>query len=751
MGFTDNLNTNQKKAVEHTEGPLLILAGAGSGKTRVITQRIAHLVKTLGVPPFSIFAVTFTNKAANEMKERVMKLIGPEGNSVFIKTFHSAALFILRNYGSRINIPRSFSIYDQSDQQEVVKEILNEMNLDPKKIKPSTIASKISEIKDKPAFLEGGDITAIMPDHFSFNFASLFEKYQEKLKKNDALDFNDLLIKTVELFRSAPEVLTILHGKWKYFMVDEYQDTNYAQYLITRHLSSRSRNICVVGDDDQSIYSWRGADIRNILNFEKDYEDALVVTLQENYRSTEQILSAASSVIKNNINRKDKKLISVKGEGELPVWCLANNEYSEAEFVINTITSLKSMENLKNSDFAIFYRTNAQSRIFEDRLRRENMHYRVVGGLKFYDRKEIKDVLAYLRFIINPNDGVSLKRILNKPARGIGKATLDKIISSAADHSTTLWKVLDDDILSGNIPKGIKEFKKIIHTLKESADSIPEKIKLSKFVRDVIELSGYRAMLAEENSIEGRSRLENIDEFINGVIDFENYEPEMTLPRFLQEISLFSTDENPEEDMSDRNNQVTLMTAHNAKGLEFTVVFLTGMMENMFPHKFSIDTEEGIEEERRLCYVGITRARERIFITSAELRRSFIGIDYMEPSRFIFEIPQDLIVMKKYYSEGFGGNSGFTGYKKNTRLHHDTNENIYTGEKEPLELTDVPAVEKNSGESKFRPREMVAHPKYGMGMILTIEGSGDNLKLTILFGTSKKTFLEKYTPLKKLN
>ncbi|MDA3823315.1 MAG: UvrD-helicase domain-containing protein, partial [Bacteroidales bacterium] len=481
MDLVSSLNENQKNAVEHTEGPLLILAGAGSGKTRVITHRIGQLIHNNGVRPYNIFAVTFTNKAAGEMKERLISLIGPQGNSVFVKTFHAASVYILRRYGEMIGIPSAFTIYDQSDQETVLKRVLIDMRLDPKKIKPSMLASKISEIKDKASLVQGVVISSLIPDYFSFDFEEIYTQYHKELAKANALDFNDLLIKTVELLRSCPEVLERLQTQWHYFMVDEYQDTNYAQYLITKMLANHSKNICVVGDDDQSIYSWRGADIRNILDFEKDYPDAMVITLEENYRSSKEILDTAFSVIQNNINRKEKNIIAVRGEGEIPIWCQTNNEYGESEFVINTILSHKNREGLKNNDFAIFYRTNAQSRVFEDYLRKENLPYRVVGGLKFYDRKEIKDTLAYLKFTINPNDIVSLMRVINTPARGIGKASVDRINQIAKEEDIILWKVIEDELLTGRVPKGLDGFKEIMISLRKSAKNVPDSLKLSQF------------------------------------------------------------------------------------------------------------------------------------------------------------------------------------------------------------------------------------------------------------------------------
>ncbi|MBN2158173.1 MAG: UvrD-helicase domain-containing protein [Spirochaetes bacterium] len=749
MSILDSLNDNQKKAVTLTEGPLLILAGAGSGKTRVITHRIAYLVIEKRVNPSSIFAVTFTNKAAEEMKGRVIRLIGPQGSSVFMKTFHSASVYILRRYGDRIGISTSFSIYDQSDQASVVKDVLLKMRLDPKKIRPESVVSKISEIKDRAELVDGADPGLLAPKNLYYDFSEVYAEYHRMLEERNALDFNDLLVKTVQLLKSDPEVLARLQRQWRYFMIDEYQDTNHAQYLIAKYLASASRNICVVGDDDQSIYSWRGADIRNILDFEKDYLDAAVVTLGTNYRSSEQILSAAASVIRHNVNRKNKDLDSHKGEGEPLVWCRANNEYGEAEFVVNTIISLKRRENISNSGFAVFYRTNAQSRVFEDRLRRENIPYRVVGGMKFYERKEVKDVLAYLKFVANPLDTVSLMRIINTPARGIGKVTIDRIREAAARGGEPEWIVIREGRLGDKPLKGLADFRDMI--LKCRAAAGDAGLKLSDLVGRILDLSGYVKSLEDEDTTESRSRLENIGELMNSVYDYEQVYPEATLDQFLQDISLYTSEENPEENPDAKGNAVTLMTVHNAKGLEFPVVFLTGLEEEIFPHKLSSDTEEGVEEERRLCYVGITRAMDRAYITCAELRRTFNELYHREPSRFVYEIPQELLDMQTFCSEGYqpGQYQRASFYEKKT--YNESHFNQEEDEDDEIrEDDDGEAASEGPNESKFRVRDSVLHPKYGVGRVLRIEGSGDNLKLTILFGRSSKTFMEKYTPLEKV-
>ena len=737
-GLLEQLNQNQEQAVLHTEGPLLILAGAGSGKTRVITYRIAYLIKEKRIPPYNIMAVTFTNKAAAEMKNRVSTLVGAGGNSVFIKTFHSASVYILRRFGEKIGIPSAFSIYDTSDQESLIKNILMDMNLDPKKVKPRMIASRISDIKNNADYFKSGP-ESLMPDNLPFNFQEIYSVYHRRLRQLCALDFDDLLIETAKLLRDYPDELSRMQNMWKYFMIDEYQDTNHAQYLICKYLSSASRNLCVVGDDDQSIYSWRGADIRNILNFEKDFTETKTIKLEDNYRSTSSILDSAFYVIKNNQNRKDKRLTAKRGDGEPVICCRTNNEYGEAEYVINTILSLKNREGLKNKDFSIFYRTNAQSRVFEDYLRRENLPYRIVGGLKFYDRKEIKDIIAYLRVITNPADAVSLLRVINSPARGIGSATIGALRETANAEGISEWDaIFKESKIKGKISKGLTEFRNIILKGMGALKDVPEKSSLADFVKLILDISGYRNNLEDEDTIESNARLENLDEFLNSIYDYESKNPESSLNEFLQDVSLLTSEENPEE-IADPTGVITLMTVHIAKGLEFPVVFLTGMEDGMFPHFNSIDTEEGLEEERRLCYVGITRAMNRLYITNAEIRRNFGEIRYQMPSRFIHEIPEELLKSVEYLTEGFTSTVERRDYMVTKPDNHRAEVS-----------REVPEAANYAG-SRFRIRDVVMHPKYGTGIITNIKGSGDNIKLSISFNKGEsKSFMEKYTHLEKI-
>ena len=735
MDLLQKLNEEQYNAVTYSDGPLLILAGAGSGKTRVITYRIAHLIKVAGIPPYAIVAVTFTNKAAEEMRNRIKGLIGPIGESVMIKTFHALAVYILRRHGDAIGIAPNFTIYDSRDQESLIKDILHDIHIDPKAIKPSMIAEKISSIKESSHYIQGGDITLLLPKYHSFNFQEIFTSYQQKLKQSNALDFSDLLIYTVQLLRNS-QVLTTLQSRWRYFMVDEYQDTNFAQYLIAKYLASQTKNICVVGDDDQSIYSWRGADIRNILNFEKDYPDAKVITLHKNYRSTAPILQAASYVIKNNYRRKDKKLTSHRGDGEPITVCTANNEYGEAEYVINTIVSLKHTEQYSNRDFAIFYRTNAQSRIFEEHCRRENLPYIVVGSVKFYERKEIKDILAYMRFMANPDDTVSLLRIINTPSRGIGASTIEKLRDAAYLHTTSEWDIIaNNQNYSYKLSPALHSFKELMQKLIDKVKDIPSHYRLSEICISILTDTQYKSTLESENSIEARGRLENIDAFVNSIVEYEHLHPEATLFEFLQDISLLSPADETNASAPEGNNAITLMTVHNAKGLEFPVVFLTGMEEGLFPHANAIDSDEGIEEERRLCYVGITRAKDRLFITSAELRRSWGTTQFKEASRFISELPPALCQFQHY-------SSSYNNWDMPKTNNHNNYRNIdnYT------------ATALHNNDSQYTVNQRVKHPSFGVGKITAIQGKGDNVKLTIQFLNGfTKTFLEKYTPLEPLS
>lgn len=733
MDILESLNDNQREAVLAADGPLLIFAGAGSGKTKVITHRIAYLIREKRIPPYRIFAVTFTNKAAGEMKKRISSIIGASGDDVFVKTFHSASVYILRRYGEAVGVGSNFSIYDTSDQESIVKAILGEMNIDVQKY-AGRVISKISEVKDKAELIEGADPYSLLPKDYAVNYPEIYDEYNKRLRAANALDFNDLIIYTVKLLRDSPETLERLQSKWSHFMIDEYQDTNRAQYMLAKYLASASRNICVVGDDDQSIYSWRGADIRNILNFEKDYPESKVIKLETNYRSTEHILSAAYSVVKNNRQRRDKRLNSFRGDGFFPVYCETNNEYGEAEFVVNSISRLKREDKLGYGNFAVFYRTNAQSRLLEDTFRHEAIPYRIVGSVKFYERKEIKDIISYLRFIVNPFDTASLDRIINNPPRGIGSRTVEKLKETAYAEQMSEWEIIDKGInLDGKISKGLKQFKEIINYLSAAHLDVPGVLSLSQFVEKVIVRSGYRKHLDEAAKIDktgkDADRIGNVDEFINSVIEYEERTETPSLEEFLQEVSLLTSEENPE---NKTNEAVTLMTVHNAKGLEFNTVFLTGMEEGTFPHMNSLNSDAQIEEERRLAYVGITRAMDRLYMISADVRRHFHQTVYKQPSRFISEIDSDLLDRTRYTS---AGSSSYSDYSQS---------GTYSGKT---------SYGKSAGgfKSEYGRGDSVRHPKYGTGKVVNVENSGDDTTLTVSFPNSGiKVFVEKYTPLVKL-
>ncbi|MDI6781516.1 MAG: UvrD-helicase domain-containing protein [bacterium] len=620
MNILQELNPQQRDAVTHINGPVLVLAGAGSGKTRVIIYRIAHLLSQ-GVSPKQILAVTFTNKAAAEMKKRIEQFNEViDINGLWINTFHSACLRILRAHYPKQN----FTIYDESDRLSVVKAVLKETNYD---VKPNSVSSFISQCKNK----------MIVPDNYKpINFweerlVKCYQLYQEQLEKNNGLDFDDLIMKTIHLFQNSPQILTHYQTRFNHIMVDEYQDTNHSQYLLIKMLVEKHQNICVVGDDDQSIYSFRGADISNILNFEKDYRSVKTIRLEQNYRSTKPILDTANRVIEFNRQRKGKQLWTDKKTGPRVEFKLLRNEHQEAEFVVNTIFDSVSKENKKLSDFVVLYRVNAQSRVLEDTFRMANIPYTIVGGMSFYSRKEIKDILSYLKIIINPSDSVALKRIVNVPSRKIGAALIEKIEKYAKDHNLHLFETMqiaeEIDTLSDTQIKAVERFVKLIEKFMSIKNTTP----VSKLLNMLIADSGYLESLKEEKTTESDERIDNIKELINVAIEFEDKEQGIHLEDFLGSISLAANIDVWDNDSS----CVTLMTLHNAKGLEFPYVFLTGLEEGLFPHMNSL-SNDGIEEERRLCYVGMTRAQERLFLTAASSRKLY-GFGTGVPSCFILE------------------------------------------------------------------------------------------------------------------
>lgn len=639
MKHLDGLNPEQQEAVLHTEGPLLILAGAGSGKTRVLTHRIAYLIEEKSIYPSNILAITFTNKAAREMKERVESLIG-NVSDMWISTFHAACVRILRrNIEKLTQYKKNFVVFDDKDQEAVVKECLKELNLNEKNFPFRTVSSVISGAKDQlltpEKFYEKH-----MHDFKMKKFADIYSLYQQKLVKNNALDFDDILFRTVELLAYNEDVLQYYQNKFKYIMVDEYQDTNYCQYRLISLLAKQHKNLCVVGDDDQSIYSWRGADIGNILNFEKDFPGAKVIKLEQNYRSTQTILDAANSVIRNNFARKNKKLWTENDPGRAIIFYNALDEWGEANFIVSEIERICAEEGRRLNEFAILYRTNAQSRVLEEACMTQGIPYRIVGGFKFYDRKEVKDIIAYLRLIQNPEEDVSLRRVINIPKRGIGNSTMDAIVSHARRSNDSLYgALLDVDSIEGvssKAAKGIKEFVKLITGLL----AVAETKKISELLKEVLDRTGYLAELKKDEDEASQARVENIGELLSATMEFEEKNEGATLEDFLAQMALMADVDTLDGD----RDSIVMMTLHSAKGLEYPYVFISGMEEGMFPSQRSYFEEKQMEEERRLMYVGITRAMERLYLTAAFERTIFGNTTYNTVSQFVKEIPKHLIV-----------------------------------------------------------------------------------------------------------
>lgn len=634
----DNLNKQQREAVEHTEGPLLILAGAGSGKTRVLTYRIAYLINEKNVYPSNILAITFTNKAAKEMKERVQSLL--EGSyDMWVSTFHAACARILRTQVEKLDgYKKNFIIFDTDDQVKVIKECLKELNYNEKNFPPKEMLSSISKAKDQ-LMTPGRFMDRYGRDFRLKKVADIYSLYQKKLMANNALDFDDILFKTVELFQNNPDVLQYYQNKFKYIMVDEYQDTNYCQYMLVNLLAKSHRNLCVVGDDDQCIYSWRGADIGNILNFEKDFPDAKVIKLEQNYRSTQTILDAANSVIDRNFGRKSKRLWTENGEGKPIVYYKAMDERDEGDFIIGEIDRLAFQEHRDLKSFAILYRTNSQSRVIEEMCMARGIPYKIVGGHRFYDRMEVKDVIAYLRAIQDPDGDLSIKRIINVPKRGIGKATLDLLEAYARDTGNSLYEALlfvdSIDGIGKKAKNSIKDFVRLIAELMDVA----EKESASAVINEVIMRSGYLEVL-EKGDDEDQERGKNIKELISAALEYEEKNEDSSLQGFLENMALMSDIDGLKEE----REGITMMTLHSAKGLEFPVVFICGLEEGLFPTQRAFFDEHQLEEERRLMYVGVTRAREKLYLSSAFERTIYGSSSYTMESRFLREIPKDLMI-----------------------------------------------------------------------------------------------------------
>lgn len=713
MDYIKGLNDRQKEAVLHTEGPLLILAGAGSGKTRVLTHKIAYLIEEKGVFPGNILAITFTNKAANEMKERVANLLDGNVDNIWMGTFHSICVRILRRDIDKIGFERSFSIYDRDDQITLMKECIKERNLDKEIYKERSVLNTISSLKDsmtKPDTYINGNYT----DYYRRNVGELYALYEKKLKQNNALDFDDLIIKTVELLKFNPEILDFYQRKFKYIFVDEFQDTNKVQYKLVKLFSDKYKNVCVVGDPDQSIYGWRGADISNILNFEKDFKNGTTIILEQNYRSTQNILDVANHVIKNNCERKDKKLWTDNEEGNQVIVKNLLDSQEEAYFVANKMEELME-EGYRPSDFAILYRTNAQSRAFEEVFMRKNIPYKIVGGLRFYDRREIKDIIAYLKLIQNPVDNVSLKRIINVPKRGIGNVTIDKIEEYANNTGESIYGVLlNMEDIPGLSKRAINNLKTFIDMINKFI-AMKEVMGVKEFIEEVVYGVGYIKELEEENSIESQTRLDNIKEFISVAVDFEVKNPEGTLEDFLATVSLLSD----VDKTADMENSATMLTVHSAKGLEFPVVFMVGMEEGLFPISRALDNETELEEERRLCYVAITRAERLLFITFAKIRTIYGNVSYTLPSRFIDEMPRDLIVMEDQKQTNISTSN-------NSREQLIRVKDYSRKKQEPR-----PKVQVDIDDVKVGAK--VSHKKWGIGTIVQTKDRDGDKEIVIAF------------------
>ncbi|GLF91678.1 ATP-dependent DNA helicase PcrA [Bacillus safensis] len=730
----EGLNDAQKEAVKATDGPLLLMAGAGSGKTRVLTHRIAYLMAEKHVAPWNILAITFTNKAAREMRERVQAILGPGADDIWISTFHSMCVRILRRDIDRIGVNRNFSILDTSDQLSVIKNILKERNIDPKKFDPRSILGSISSAKNE--LIDAEEYAKTAGDYYDQVVSDVYTDYQKRLLKNQSLDFDDLIMMTIRLFERIPEVLEHYQRKFQYIHVDEYQDTNRAQYMLVKLLAQRFQNICVVGDSDQSIYRWRGADITNILSFEKDYPSSEVILLEQNYRSTKRILHAANTVIQNNANRKPKNLWTENDEGAKIAYYRADNEFGEGQFVAGKIHQLHQSGKRKLSDFAILYRTNAQSRVIEETLLKSNIQYNIVGGTKFYDRKEIKDILAYLRLVANPDDDISFARIVNVPKRGIGATSVDKIAAYAEMNDLSMFEALgqvDFIGLSARAANALDEFKQLIDQMTNMQDYLS----VTELTEEILEKTGYREALKLEKTIEAQSRLENIDEFLSVTKNFEEQNEDKSLVTFLTDLALVADidklDENEEEDQ----DAVILMTLHAAKGLEFPVVFLMGMEEGVFPHSRSLMEDAEMEEERRLAYVGITRAEEELYLSSAKMRTLFGRTNMNLESRFIREIPADLLDNlneKKETKTPFG----------QTRERPQRRGPVSRPQTQTIQNT-------GGGNIGWAVGDKAAHKKWGVGTVVSVKGSGDSTELDIAFPspTGIKRLLAAFAPIEK--
>ena len=696
----DLLNKEQKDAVTYLNGPLLVLAGAGSGKTKVLTSRIAYLIEK-GVNPRNILAITFTNKAAAEMKERVTKLVGGEAGNMQISTFHSFGLKLIRYNNEYLGLDNNFAIFDTEDSLTAIKRVLKRLNIDTEKYSPKTFRNKISSLKND--LIDADSYNRYAMSDFDKLVIPVYKEYEKELRENNAVDFDDLLILPIKLFKENKDLLKKYQDLYKYILIDEYQDTNEAQYIFTKMLAKKYQNICVVGDSDQAIYGFRGANFKNILNFEKDYPLCKTIILKTNYRSTKNILNAANSVIKHNIERKEKDLESIKGDGEKVTYYRARNGKDEVNYVTDKILELEK-KNISLDDIVILYRTNAQSRVFEDELLKKNIPYRIIGAVNFYARREIKDLMAYLKVINNPRDAISLLRAINTPKRGIGNRTIDDLVYKSNELGISLFDAID----SGKA----LSFKNIILDLQDAANHLS----LTELIEEVLDKSGLREELLKENSVEAETRLENLEEFKSISKAFEDKYGLISLPDFLYEVSLISDN----TEVTDSENRVSLMTVHAVKGLEFDYVFLTGMEEGLFPHAISLESNSEIEEERRLCYVAITRAKEKLYITNAR-GRVLYGKDIAYPvSRFINEIDEETLDIQ------------------------NKEENSFINNKNKVKKVFA----SDNSDKEFSEGEFIYHDNFGAGKIITIEKSVMKIAFKMPYGI--KTLMKNHPSIHKI-
>ena len=750
MGLLDELNEKQYEAVVQTDGPCLVIAGAGSGKTKVLTHKIAYLIDEKDVKPWDILAITFTNKAANEMKERVTNLVGEIANDMWIGTFHSICVKILRKFIDRIGFETSFVIFDTSDQKTLMKQILKAQNVDDKLFSDKSVLYEISNAKNE--MLEPAEYAIKHKGDFrKEQIAELYKIYQKKLKENNAIDFDDIINFTIKILTENPDILEYYSNKFKYVLVDEYQDTNKSQFTLVTLLASKFGNITVVGDNDQGIYSFRGADISNILNFEKDFPGTRIIKLEQNYRCTGNILNAANAVIKNNETKYEKVLWTKNDEGNLPKVYRGSDEYDEANYIVEQIHSLKRQEYYKYSDFAILYRMNTQSRSIEDILRREDIPYKIVGGLKFYERKEIKDLIAYLRLIQNTADNLSLTRIINEPKRGVGKTSLDKIAEISDAEGVSMFEIIKnaDKYGLGRVYANTREFVQTIEDLRNKKDNM----KISDLVKHTLNDSGYTKALELENTVEAENRIANLEEFLTVAIEFEDESADSNLGDFLEGMALSSDLDGMEE----TEDSVTLMTLHSAKGLEFPVVFLVGMEEGIFPGYKSIDEPKELEEERRLCYVGITRAKENLYLTCARQRTIYGSTSCNNVSRFLKEIPATMLdgadeALSSSNDNRFSSNDRYewsygksssnaysipvSSYKEASyaaKSNNSTSGFQFRTADSFLQNLNKPKKGNDIDLSSYKSGVKVFHKKFGEGIINTVEAEGEDLKVDIDF------------------